>query len=269
MSELKTRKVKVTPDLAKRWLKTNIDNRKLSDEWVRKLARDMTNDVFPNVGETLKFDEDGHLIDGQHRLHAVVLSEKTVEFIVVEGIERDHRYKMDRVRVRKASDELTMRHHIPSAPVAVGATRLILMWQIEVIKSETFKPTDSEIIDFIVTHTELINQAVRFSMTLRTEIGALPSSTAALYFLTHEIDAAEALQFWDLVKTGESLHKGDPELTLRNAIMRLKQKGGEKNPKTFMAMVAKAWNARREGRKIQVLAPKLPPDLTDDHFRLA
>lgn len=269
MTDLKTRKVRVTPELAKKWLATNEDNRKVSQEWVKKLARDMSNDDFPNVGETLKFDTNGHLIDGQHRLHAVALSGKTIEFFVVEGIERDNRYRMDKVRVRKVSDELTMRYRIPSSQMAAAMARIVLMWEIEVIKSETFKPTDSEIIDFIVTNAELVNPAVRYGMTLRTEIGALPSPTAALYYLTYRIDAAEAMQFWESVKTGAGLHKGDPELTLRNSISRLQVKGGEKNAKTFMAMITKAWNARREGKKIQVLPPKLPSDLTDDNFKLA
>jgi hypothetical protein len=269
LSEIKIRKVQVTPDLAKRWLKTNQDNRKVSEAWVRKLARDMVNDDFPNLAETIKFDTERHLIDGQHRLEAVKLSGKTIEFFVAEGIPREHRYRMDKNRPRKVSDQLTMQHRIPSAQMAVAAVRIILMWQIEVIKSETFKPTDSEIIDFTVKNQELINQAVRYGMSLRSEIGALPSPTAAIYFLTYEIDAAEALQFWDLLKSGEGLHKGDPELTLRAAIGRLQVKGGEKNPKSFMAMVAKAWNARREGKKMLALAPKPSADLTDENFRLA
>ena len=269
MSQLKTRTVQVTPELARKWLKTNQDNRKLSDAWVRKLARDMSNDDFPNVGESIKFDTDGHLIDGQHRLEAVMLSKKTVEFQVTENIPREHRYRMDKNRPRKVSDELTMRYRIPSSQMAVAAVRIILMWEIEVIKSETFKPTDSEIIDFTVKNQELINQAVRYGMSLRSEIGALPSPTAALYFLTYQIDAAEALSFWDLLKSGEGLHKGDPELTLRAAIGRLQVKGGEKNPKSFMAMLAKAWNARREGKKMLALAPKPVTELTDDSFKLA
>lgn len=269
MSELKTRKVKVTPQLAKQWLKTNSDNRRLSEPHVKKLARDMVNNDFPNIGETLKFDTEGHLIDGQHRLEAVALSGQTIEFIVVENVEREHRYRMDKGRPRKVSDQLTMQYRIPSAQMAAATVRIILMWQIEVIKSETFKPTDSEIIEYAVANTDLLNQAVRYGMTLRNEIGALPSATAALYFLTYQIDAAEALNFWESLKTGEGLHKGDPELTLRAAIGRLQVKGGEKNPKTFMAMVAKAWNARREGKKIQVLPPKPSAELTDENFKLA
>jgi hypothetical protein len=269
MSDIKMRKVQVTPELARKWLKTNIDNRKLSEAHVRKLARDMSNDDFPNLAETIKFDTEGHLIDGQHRLEAVKLSGKTVEFFVAENIPREHRYRMDKVRPRKVSDQLTMQYRIPSAQMAAATVRIILMWQIEVIKSETFKPTDSEIIEYAVANSDLLNQAVRYGMTLRNEIGALPSATAALYFLTYQIDAAEALNFWESLKTGEGLHKGDPELTLRAAIGRLQVKGGEKNPKTFMAMIAKAWNARREGKKIQVLPPKPSAELTDEHFKLA
>jgi hypothetical protein len=269
VSPLKTRTVQVTPQLAAQWLKTNADNRKPSEAWIKKLARDMANNDFPNVGESIKFDTEGHLVDGQHRLHAVVRSKKTIEFLVVEGVAREHRYRMDKGRPRKVSDELTMRYRIPSSQMAVAAVRIILMWEIEVIKSETFKPTDSEIIDFTVKNADLVNQAVRYGMALRSEIGALPSPTAALWYLTYQIDAAEALSFWDLLKSGEGLHKGDPELTLRAAIGRLQVKGGEKNPKSFMAMLAKAWNARREGKKMLALAPKSVTELTDDHFKLA
>lgn len=270
MTELRHRKMSVTPRMAKDWLSTNCENRTLSSDWVDKLARDMANGDFPNVGETIKFDQDGNLIDGQHRLSAVVQSGRQIEFIVVEGIDRDHRYKMDKQRRRTAADELTMRFQMPSAKLVSAATRLVLLWQIEEVKSEGYKPTDAEIVEFSVKNRETLVSAVRFGVNLRHEIGAIPSASAAMYFLTHEIDATMAVGFWTGVQKGSGLVDGDPELTLRNAIIRWNQvTQGSKLVKPFLALLAQGWNAKREGKRIRRLGPKQLAELTDEHFRLA
>lgn len=176
---------------------------------------------------------------------------------------------MDRNRRRSASDELTMAHGIPSAKSASAVARLVLLWEVEEVRGEVYKPTDTEIVDYVVQYRDLMGQAVRYGMTLRSEIGGLPAVFGALHFLTFRIDAATALGFWEGVMRGEGLHQGDPELALRNLIIRQAQKGGEKPVKPFLAAGAKAWNAKREGKKIKVLALKGLTDLTDDNFKLA
>lgn len=269
MSNLKGKKMPVTPQLAKQWLLTNTDNRKPSPAWVSKLARDMRNGQFPNVGETIKFDEDGHLIDGQHRLMAIVESGKTIEFFVIEGIPREDRFKMDKNRRRSASDELTMGYGIPSAKSAQAVCRLVLLWEVEEIRGEVYKPTDAEIVDYVVTNRDAMGQAVRYGMSLRNEIGGLPAAFGCLHYLTFRIDAATAMEFWEGVMRGEGLHSGDPELALRNLIIRHAQKGGEKPVKPFLAAGAKAWNAKREGKKMKALALKGLTELTDENFKLA
>jgi hypothetical protein len=269
LTELKHRKLLVTPRMAKDWLSTNCENRTLSQDWVDKLARDMANGDFPNIGETIKFDQDGNLIDGQHRLSAVVQSGRQIEFIIIEGIDRQHRYKMDKQRKRTAADELTMRFQMPSAKLVAATARIVLLWQIEEIKSEGYKPTDSEIVEFGVKNREPMINAVRYGVNLRHEIGAIPSAAAAMYFLTHEIDPALAVDFWTGVQKGSGLIDGDPELTLRNAIVRMNQvTQGSKLVKPFLGLLAQAWNAKREGKKIRRLGPKSLTELTDEHFRL-
>ncbi len=267
---IKTRTIVVTPRTAKTWLATNSENRSLSSDWVNKLARDMRSGDFPNVGEAIKFDENGDLIDGQHRLAAVVQSGVAIEFLVVEGVPREYRYKLDKGRKRSVADELTMRHGIPSAMMVAATVRLVLQWQIEEVKSESYKPTDAEIVDFAVDNREAVAEAVRYGMNLRNDLGASPSATAAVFFLTREIDAATAVEFWTGLYKGAGLVEGDPELTLRNAIVKLSQNAvGTKQIKPFLAMLVYAWNAKRRGKKIRRLVPKKLAELTDEHFRLA
>ena len=64
----------ITPEKAAEMLKTfNQGNRKISDGLVKQYARAMKNDSWSHITE-LSFDTSNRLIDGQHRLSAVIKS---------------------------------------------------------------------------------------------------------------------------------------------------------------------------------------------------
>lgn len=86
--------IDVTPAKAKEWLAGNVANRDQRPRHVKELARAMTEDEWIETTETIVFADkwtdpkDGKVYDnvltaGQHRLHAVVLSGKTIKFLVV------------------------------------------------------------------------------------------------------------------------------------------------------------------------------------------
>ena len=75
----------VTPDMAARFLEKNlISNRKISPTRVSKLAAAMQSGDFI-IGDPLKFDKNDVLIDGQHRLTALIKARVTIEFLVIKG----------------------------------------------------------------------------------------------------------------------------------------------------------------------------------------
>lgn len=78
----------ITPELARVYLQFNTGNRNLRKNHVKSLANDMKNGNFEITGQTICFDEDGKLIDGQHRLNAVIESNCTVNMLVVRGLKR-------------------------------------------------------------------------------------------------------------------------------------------------------------------------------------
>lgn len=79
----------VTPFKAKLWLETkNLDcNRNISDTVVRDYANTMKRGEWI-IAESLKFDMEDVLIDGQHRLKAVCLANIPIDFLVARGYER-------------------------------------------------------------------------------------------------------------------------------------------------------------------------------------
>ena len=83
-------RVLVTPAMAMDWLdNANTSNRKVSDAHVQRLARDMTSGEWKLTHEGIAFDPSGILLDGQHRLWAVVMSETSVEMHVWRNVTRE------------------------------------------------------------------------------------------------------------------------------------------------------------------------------------
>lgn len=79
----------IHPDEARELLNTCENYRKLKMSAAKKLARNIDEGQFLLNGESIVIDEDGNLKDGQHRLTAVVLSNKPITAVVVRGISRN------------------------------------------------------------------------------------------------------------------------------------------------------------------------------------
>lgn len=82
-------KLRVTPEMAREWLGRSEQNyRKLDNERVRMYALDMRSGNWDYNGETIKLNCNGSVIDGQHRLHAIVESGCSITTEVIEGVDK-------------------------------------------------------------------------------------------------------------------------------------------------------------------------------------
>lgn len=82
----------ITPMLAERWLTQIPDyQRKVDPKQVDKITAAILKGDWAENGATIVFNEEGHVIDGQHRLHAIVKSGKTVRSLVVRGVSKAER----------------------------------------------------------------------------------------------------------------------------------------------------------------------------------
>lgn len=75
----------VTPELAKRYLERNVNNRNVSKDRVAIYARDILAGNW-TAGSSIGFFENGDLADGQHRLLAVVSANVPAVFVVVRNL---------------------------------------------------------------------------------------------------------------------------------------------------------------------------------------
>ena len=67
----------ISPEEAARFLEKNTNNRALTEQQVRYYAQQMKAGEWTYDGQPIRFAEDGQLLDGQHRLTALVESNTT------------------------------------------------------------------------------------------------------------------------------------------------------------------------------------------------
>lgn len=98
----------VSPELAAQWLTLNTNNRPLSKNAVQQLAAQIQRGEWQLTHQGIAFDEDDVLIDGQHRLAAVVKASRAVPMTVTHGVPRTAFTVMDTGRKRTGRDALAL-----------------------------------------------------------------------------------------------------------------------------------------------------------------
>lgn len=116
---------RVTPEIASQWLKGNTLNRPLRLGYVVKLAEQMKAGAW-RVAQPISFNGDGTLLDGQHRLSAIVRSGTTVEMLVVRGLAHDVFDVLDQGVARSAADLFSLRGGKNVAKACAIAASIIL-----------------------------------------------------------------------------------------------------------------------------------------------
>ena len=96
----------ITPGEARQILEGNENNRRLNMATVDYYRRQIENGVWQINGESIKLDDRGYLLDGQHRLLAIVKANKPVTTLVVRGLSSEAFKTIDAGKSRSMSDYL-------------------------------------------------------------------------------------------------------------------------------------------------------------------
>lgn len=118
----------VTPEMAAEWLTRNTSNRRLIKAHVESLALVLSRREWSLNGETIKFANDGRLLDGQHRLHACVKSGVGFRTWVAYGVESSAFDTIDtNIRTRRTSDILGL-HGKENATHLAAAVKVLWLF---------------------------------------------------------------------------------------------------------------------------------------------
>lgn len=235
----------ITPDMAKKLLAGNDNNRPMSERHVTVLAGAMKRGEWMLTGESIKLADDGTLLDGQHRLAAIVQSNTAVPMTIVKGVDKAAFHVIDtNSKPRGAADIMAIGGE-KNPLVLAAAARLIKNWEYDpdfTIATHVWTPAELE--DVVIRHPEL--------RAFTDSKGALskmlpPSYITAFKYLFSRINAREAAHFMDRLATGVGLEKNNPILLLRDLLIANKSARSKYAKKIIAAVVIKAFNYHLAG----------------------
>jgi hypothetical protein len=235
----------ITPALARDYLERNKKNRRISKRGVAEYADQIRRGNWKLNGESIKFAKDGSLVDGQHRLHAIVEANTAVEMTIARELEKEVIKTLDIGRKRTNADHLAIHGIETQADLITTAAAIRIILQFASGKYEqkhTYHLSPSDAIAFVEQHRDILHADER----VPTAIGKLmPRSVAvALYFLFSKIDRTKADLFFLHVAEGADLPAGNPALTLRNALLfMVGAKSGRGAKRQVIAYVCRAFDS--------------------------
>jgi hypothetical protein len=261
----------VTPQLAKLWLSLNVENnRKIREPKVIQYAADMRSGDWLDNGETIKFDTDGNLIDGQHRLAAIVEADVPVVLMIARNVEPRAIKTIDTGTTRKFSDVLKF-EGATDVNVTAAIVRRIILWDAGLRLTHgggaSAAPSSTQQLQRYQSDVPGFRMAAARGNDVRRHTGGLLTSTTAgaAYYLFARIDYDATTDFFDRFISGANLGTGHPILTLRTRLLRAKNVE-RLNESEKLALTIRAWNFYRSEEPCERLVIAGPQGLSNKTF---
>ncbi|MGY3200450.1 hypothetical protein [Streptomyces sp. TE5632] len=248
----------VSPELAAEWLTHNTSNRPLSKAAVQQLAGRIQRGEWQLTHQGIAFDEDGVLIDGQHRLAAIAKAGITVPLTVTHGVPRTAFTVMDTGRKRTGRDTLTLAGEANATHLAAALRGLHLYlnapnssWS-----GGSSVTSNDQLLTMLDKHPGIrdalhpgiaLNRACRITVT---------AATIGWYITSEARPDIDQTDWREGVVTGARLEPGDPRLTLRNTMLSLaagRTHRRRDDSREHLLYYLKSWNAWHEGRSMKLL----------------
>lgn len=238
----------IDPEKAREYLGFNTHNRAIRPRQVASYSRDILNHNWVWNGESVKFDINGVLLDGQHRLAAIVETGVPLRLLVIRGLDPQSQETMDGGAKRTFNDVLKLRGEVNCAALA-ASVRKIALWERGERRHEHSALTNYELLETLDNYP-WVREGMPTAMRLNSRAN-LPTSVAGLlYWLFTSIDHDDAVYFFDRLCSDEGHESGDPIFELRRVLMSNDPVRDGRSRSYLTALAIKAWNKYRDGDRV-------------------
>lgn len=251
-----------TAEKAAAWLETNTHNRKLRDRYIQRLALLMLRGEWKLNGDAIRFDVNDVLLDGQHRLWALLLASKekpdiTIPVLVIRGLEPEAQETMDAGVRRSLADTLELRGETNCVQLASTLNRIHLtdLGEHALRNPNVHRLTPAQAVALLEKNPD-IRDVVKVALRFRKLIPASVPVIATCLWQFEKLDHEDSIAFWNAVAVPEKLGRYDPRFVLHQALNTQAKSNRKVSSLLTHAIIIKAWNAFRDGREIQLLAFK-------------
>lgn len=257
MTEIKIETI--TPAKAEKYLGKNTKNRSVKQAKVKQFAADMAGNRWQETGDSIKISPDGLLLDGQHRLLAIIESGQALKMVVVHGVQESAQLVIDTGTKRTFADYLKIQGysnaHNLAAAIGFG------------YKYDYFLSRGQSSYAQGISHQDLLkwferNPGVEASIHMGGEYAkytGVPHSigTALHYLFAREVGAEEAVSFWQQASYGFDERSNEEQRETLKAFKKWIRNATSVSHKTtsqemYAAICIKAFNAWYLNEAVQI-----------------
>lgn len=257
---MEIRKVKINPEVASKMIENNHVNRTLSKSHVEYLSRLMKDDLWKTEnGDLIRFSKTKRLLDGQHRLNAIIHSGVTLELWCAYNLDEDVFEYIDAGKNRSGGDVLK----IAGIPNSNNIARVVKQYQflkngITGAKgSRKQRISNHEVLELYNTNPEIYIDSVRKSALWYKNISMIiPLSLIATYYLYFkDFNNVKVDDFFDKLCKGIGISTiNDPVKRLRDKLYFAKVDKTKKiTPKYMYVYFVKTWNLYLKNKEARLL----------------
>ncbi len=222
-------------------------NRPFHHQYTSILAQKQERGEWQTNGDSIRFDSDGILRDGQHRLKMVIQTGVPIEVVVVRGIDPNAFITIDTGKKRNLADVLAIQGE--SNPQNLAGS---LYWIRRYLIGNMFSSgvTHEQHIAILTRHPD-IRESVAFCSSLSKPAGYPGQATiaTACHYLFSQVDPHRAAELISGYVTGLGLNGlRDPVYRLREQIIGYKNSKLKPTPQQIFGIFCFTWNACRADR---------------------
>lgn len=236
--------VVVTPAMAANLLAKNKGNRVLKPWQVAKWATEMRAGRWKFNGDSIRVDECGYILDGQHRLHAVVQTGIPMECILITGLPREVFTTIDVGAKKSGSDTLGClgvknANRVASALPLIDSILTSPDHGVNKYRGNRAPSNDCTraLWEKYLSGFDLPEVYKKCGRRLS------PGVAVAIYYLFSSVNQHSAEVFFTRLGDGAGLEIDSPILKLRNLLDANERSNKKYSRETVIALTIKAWNA--------------------------
>lgn len=262
---MKFEKVLVTPQMASDWLSFNKNNRPLRPKTVKYYALEMVEGRWrDDTGETIKFDPHHNLIDGQHRLAAIVKSEVSISLWVAYDVIPEAFQVIDSGLKRGATDVFAI-SSIPYPNVLPPILRYYRNYKANTMGRVRDAMSSQELVNIYNSNPIFWQECAKNAERWHKNFKPLtPTIWGFLGAILVELNNDEAMDFLDKLSSGRKIEH-DGMYFIRDRFVSESVSAAKTDTNYKIALILKLWNSIRA--KNPVKSPKYDP--FNENFPLA
>ena len=246
----------ITPTIAKQLLEQNTINRNVKKPVVELYSRQMANGEWrEDTGEVIKISKTNRILDGQHRLLAIVKSNTAINLHIAYNVDDTVFSVLDTGSKRNSTDTFKV------ANIKQGNTIPSIITMYNLLSNNQKRgarinnvSTNSELLDQYNEDPIFWQNIAKESHNMYLTFAKIihPSYIGGFYAFLSKLDSEKATQFMHQLTTGINITNQSVTL-LRTKLMQDKMSLRKMNHTLKVALTIKTWNFFIKGIQVQIL----------------